>query len=79
MIKLKKYIKENIKEKLKSEYPIEPSMLEITYTPQLKMGDLALTFPFQLSKKMNRKPRDLALEVIPLLSSLEGVEKIDVA
>lgn len=79
MIKLKKYIKENIKEKLKNEYPIEPSMLEITYTPQLKMGDLALTFPFQLSKKMNRKPRDLALEVIPLLSSLEGVEKIDVA
>jgi len=79
MLKLKTFLKEKIYKSLKKQYPIEPSELGISYTPQQKMGDLALTFPFQLAKKMKRQPRELALEIFPHLSSIEGVKKAETA
>ena len=79
MNELKFYLKEKIYKLLKDKYPLEREELEITYTPQIKMGDLALAFPFLLAKKTKRQPRDLALEIIPQLSSLKGVERIEAA
>ncbi|MGD8536198.1 MAG: arginine--tRNA ligase [Candidatus Aminicenantes bacterium] len=79
MIKLKASLKEKIQKKLKNKYPLKASELEIGYSPQQKFGDLALAFPFQLAKKLKRQPRELALEIIPLLSPLEGVEKAEAA
>jgi arginyl-tRNA synthetase len=79
MLRLKNYLKQEIHKLLKEKYSLRPSELEISSTPQQKMGDLALTFPFQLAKRMKKEPRKLALEIIPLLSSLEGVEKIEAA
>lgn len=79
MIELKNNLKEKIFERLRTRYPLELAMLEIAYTPQPKMGDLALAFPFQLAKKLGRQPREVALEIISQLSSLEGVEKLEVA
>jgi arginyl-tRNA synthetase len=79
MLEFKAFLKEKIHELLKEKYSLDLSELEISYTPQQKMGDLALTFPFQLAKKLKKEPRKLALEIIPLLSPLEGVEKIEAA
>jgi arginyl-tRNA synthetase len=79
MIELKVSLKEKILKKLKKQYPLEASELEISYSPQHKFGDLALTFPFQLAKKLKRQPRELALEIIPLLLPIEGVEKAEAA
>jgi len=79
MIELKRRLKESIFDLLKDSYPIERSMLEIGYTPQPKMGDLALTLPFLLAKKMKRSPKEIAGEIAPLLMSLEGVTKTEVA
>ena len=79
MLEFKAFLKEKIHKLLKEKYHLDLSELEISYTPQQKMGDLALTFPFQLAKKLKKEPRKLALEIIPLLSPLEGVEKIEAA
>ncbi len=79
MLEFKNYLKEKIHKLLKEKYHLELSEIEISHTPRQKMGDLALTFPFQLAKKMKKEPRKLALEIIPLLSSLEGIEKIEAA
>lgn len=79
MIGLKKRLKEEILRRLGGLYPLAESEVEITYTPQQKMGDLALTFPFQLAQKMKAPPRKLAEEIVPLLHSLEDVEKAEVA
>jgi arginyl-tRNA synthetase len=79
MLEFKAFLKEKIHKLLKEKYDLRLSELEISYTPQQKMGDLALTFPFQLAKKLKKEPRKLALEIIPLLSPLEGVEKIEAA
>ncbi len=79
LIKYKVYLKEKILEKLARRYPLEESMLDISPTPQAKMGDLALAFPFQLAKRMERSPREVAKEIVPLLSGLTGIEKIEMA
>ncbi|MDH4220804.1 MAG: arginine--tRNA ligase, partial [Candidatus Aminicenantes bacterium] len=79
MLKLKASLKEKIHHLLEHRYPLEESMLEIGYTPQARMGDLALTFPFQLAKKLKKQPRELASEIIPHLDDLEDIDKIEVA
>lgn len=79
MIKFKAELKENIHKKIGEKYPIDRSELGIDTTPSIKMGDLALTFPFQLAKKLKRNPRELAQEILSLLTPLEGVKKAEVA
>ncbi len=79
MLELKSYLREKIFERLKETYLLEISDLEIGFTPQQKMGDLALAFPFQLAKRINRQPRELAQEILPHLSGLEGTEKVELA
>ena len=79
MLKVKADLKEIIYKKLGDTYPIDRSELDVDTTPSIKMGDLALAFPFQLAKKLKRNPRELAQEILVLLSPLEGVEKAEVA
>ncbi len=79
MLNIKASLKEKIFEKLRGKYPLEPADVEIGYTPQQKMGDLALAFPFQLARKLNRQPRELAAEIVTHLSALKGVKKAEVA
>jgi len=79
MIKEKTALKKQIFGLLKDRYPLELSSLDIGNSPQIKYGDLALAFPFQLAKKLKRPPRELAQEIIPLFSGLKGVEKAEVA
>lgn len=79
MLRFKNFLKENIYKKLKGKYSLSPEELEISYPPQAKFGDLALTFPFELAKKMKAEPRKIAQDIVQLILPLEGVEKIEVA
>jgi len=79
MIEFKNNLKKQIHELLDSEYPLESIKLEINYTPQMKLGDLALPFPFQLAKSMHRSPREIAADIAPKLTALEGINKVDIA
>ncbi len=79
MIKFKADLKENIYNKISESYSIDQSELDIDTTPSIKMGDLALAFAFQLAKKLKRNPREIAQEILSLLSPLEGIEKVEVA
>jgi arginyl-tRNA synthetase len=79
MISYKAKLKEKIRQSLTDRYPLTEAQLEISYAPQAKMGDLALPFPLQLAKDVKRQPRELAAEIVPLLSDLPGVDRIEVA
>jgi arginyl-tRNA synthetase len=79
MILYKAKLKASILQSLMAKYPLKEEQLEIAYTPHAKMGDLALAFPLQLAKTMQKQPRELASEIISRLSPLPGVEKIEVA
>ncbi len=79
MIQLKEKIKKDIYHKLKQDYPLSLEQLDMGYPPSRQMGDIALTFPFKLAQELKKSPRKIAEEIIPLLSGLEGVEKVEVA
>jgi arginyl-tRNA synthetase len=79
MIAHKRRLKEAIYDRLKAVYPLDIEDLDMAPTPDPRMGDLALTFPFQLAKTLKKAPRAIALEAAPLLASIEGIAKADVA
>lgn len=79
MIQIKKDLTKSIFRILKDSYPLEPKNIDLSYTPTIDLGDLALAFPFQLAKKMKRPPRDIAAEIVPKLESLDGITKVIVA
>ncbi|MCX6573378.1 MAG: arginine--tRNA ligase [Candidatus Aminicenantes bacterium] len=78
MIAFKSRLKDAIAERLRAVYP-DLGELDMAPTPDPKMGDLALTFPFTLAKTLRKAPRAIALEAAPLLASVEGVVKAEVA
>ncbi|MFZ2053259.1 MAG: arginine--tRNA ligase [Candidatus Aminicenantales bacterium] len=79
MIKLKERLKKDILARVKGKIALEEAEIEIASTPQQSYGDLSLTFPFKLAKRLKANPRQLAQDLLPLLSDLEGVEKAEVA
>jgi len=79
MIQIKKHLAESIFQILKDSYPLEMDNIDISYTPAIDIGDLALAFPFQLAKELKRQPREIAAEIAPKLESLDGITKVDIA
>ncbi len=79
MLNLKIRLKNDINNLMKDRYPLDLERIELGYTPNIGMGDLALAFPFQLAKELRRAPRDIAQEIAPLLSTLEGVDRCEIA
>jgi arginyl-tRNA synthetase len=79
MIAFKARLKESIHERLKAVYHLTLEDLDMAPTPDPRMGDLALTFPFQLAKRLKKAPRAIAQEAAPLLASVAGVVKAEVA
>lgn len=79
MIKLKERLKKDILARVKENWPLAEEEIEIASTPQQSFGDLSLTFPFKLGKRLKTNPRLVAQELLPILSGLEGVEKVEVA
>ncbi len=63
MIKTKDKLKTIILERLRNHYSLLESEIDFIYPPQQKMGDLALSFPFQLAKKIKANPRPIAQEL----------------
>jgi arginyl-tRNA synthetase len=49
------------------------------YPPKADLGDLALTAPFDLARRLDLKPREVAERLAPALASLPGVRKAEVA
>ena len=79
MIAYKRRLKEAICDRLKAVYPLALEDLDMAPTPDPKMGDLALTFPFTLAKALKKAPRTIAQEAAPLLASVPGVVRAEPA
>lgn len=56
---------------------VEPPPLDTP--PNLEMGDISLAACFELAKKLRQAPRKIAEQLVPLVSTLEGVERVTVA
>ena len=79
MFGTKKKLKEKIVARLSPEFPVGPAEIELTSTPDQKLGDLALSIAFPLARKLKTKPLTIATKLAESLAQLEGVDRIEVA
>ncbi|RFT14821.1 MAG: Arginyl-tRNA synthetase [Candidatus Saccharicenans subterraneus] len=79
MFRTKKELKEEITARLSAEFPLTAAELELTSTPDQKLGDLALSIAFPLAKKLKTSPRTIAARAAELLSGIEGLSRVEVA
>ena len=79
MFRTKKELKEKILARLSAEFPLTAAELELTSTPDQKLGDLALSIAFPLAKKLKTSPRTIAARASELLSGIEGLSRVEVA
>ncbi len=79
MLDLKDRLRRDILARLAGVYPLGPEDIDFTPTPNPAMGDLALTFPFTLAKKVRQNPRAIAQEAAERLAGVEGVAKAVIA
>lgn len=79
MFRTKKELKERILARLSAEFPLTAAELELTPTPDQKLGDLALSIAFPLAKKLKTSPRAIAARAAELLSGIEGLSRVEVA
>ena len=69
MLDLKARFQEILRERLAGHYPLSSEDIDLIYPPQQNMGDLALSFPFQLAKKTKANPRQIAQEIMARLGT----------
>jgi arginyl-tRNA synthetase len=79
MITLKARLKTAVYEKLRKKYPLSPDDIEFQYPPQAKFGDLALSLPMPLAKKLGVPPRRIAGEILAETGALAGVMGLEIA
>ncbi len=79
MIALKETLRAVLYERLKDIYPIVPGDIEFLYPPQAKFGDLALSLPMSLAKKLGDDPRKIALKMTAEIGALPGVSRMEIA
>jgi arginyl-tRNA synthetase len=79
MIRQKDALRKEIRARVQEKYNLDEAEIEITGTPQQSLGDLSLTFPFKLAKRLKANPRQVAQDLLPLFSGLEGVSRAEVA
>lgn len=63
----------------RAAFDVELQDVSFQYPPRVELGDLALTAPFDLAKKLRRAPREIAERLAQELASAAGVRRCEVA
>ncbi|GAB4236597.1 MAG: arginine--tRNA ligase [Acidobacteriota bacterium] len=72
-------VRRHFQDFLAREYQIELPELTVEIPPRLELGDLALTFPFELAKHLRRAPFQIAQEVVEKIGPVPHVERAEPA
>ena len=64
---------------LQRQYQIDLGNITVEQPPNVEMGEYALTFCFELAKKLRKAPRKIAEEIIAGIGPIPGIEKLEVA
>jgi arginyl-tRNA synthetase len=68
-----------MREFLKQQYDIDLPNIGVDAPPSVEMGEYALTFPFELAKRLRKAPRKIAEEIVANVGPISGFEKLEVA
>jgi arginyl-tRNA synthetase len=63
----------------RAAFDVDLEEVSFQYPPRVDLGDLALTAPFDLAKRLRRKPRDIAERLAQELARAPGVRRAEVA
>jgi arginyl-tRNA synthetase len=63
----------------RAAFDVDLEEVSFQYPPRVDLGDLALTAPFDLAKRLRRKPREIAERLAQDLGSAPGVRRAEVA
>src|SRR5271168_3409112 len=68
-----------LRELLKQQYDIALDTITIEAPPNVEFGEYAMTFCFELAKRLRKAPKKIAEEVIAALGTVEGFSGFEVA
>jgi arginyl-tRNA synthetase len=68
-----------VREAAREAFGIELEAVAFQYPPRVELGDVALTAPFDLAKRLRRKPREIAEALATRLARAPGVGRAEVA
>ncbi len=66
-------------EAVRAKFKLEVGSPALDSPPNLEMGDISLAGCFELAKPLRQAPRKIAEQLVPLVSGVEGVERVTVA
>jgi arginyl-tRNA synthetase len=64
---------------LRRQYELDLASIVVEQPPQVTLGEYALPLAFELARKLRKRPRRIAEEIVAGLGSIEGFEKLEVA
>lgn len=79
MITLKESLRAVLLERLNGRYGIVPADIDFLYPPQARFGDLALSLPLTLARRLKDNPRRIAERMAAEIGELPGVARMEIA
>ncbi len=76
---IQRRIQSKFVEAVRGAFHLEVARPALDSPPNLEMGDISLAGCFELAKQLRQPPRKIAEQLVPLVSNLEGVERVTVA
>jgi arginyl-tRNA synthetase len=69
----------HLREYLQAQYQVELPNIGADQPPNVSMGEFALTFSFELAKRLRKAPRKIAEEIVAGIGEVPGFTKFEVA
>jgi arginyl-tRNA synthetase len=79
LLEIQQRIQAKFVEAVRETFNIEVPPPALDAPPNLEMGDISLAGCFELAKQLRQAPRKIAERLVPLVSNLDGVERVSVA
>ncbi len=79
LLEIQRRIQAKFQEAVRAAFQLEVAPPALDSPPNLEMGDVSLAGCFELAKQLRRPPRKIAEQLVPLVSGLEGVDRVSVA
>jgi arginyl-tRNA synthetase len=79
MLSFQSRLAESVRAAARAAFDADPGPVSFQYPPNVQLGDLAVTAPFDLARALRRKPREIAERLAGELAGAPGVRRAEAA
>jgi arginyl-tRNA synthetase len=79
MLSFQSRLAESVRAAARAAFDTDPGPVAFQYPPNIQLGDLAVTAPFDLARSVRRKPREIAERLARELAGASGVRRAEAA